>query len=291
MSLKPASRLATNQVGQRPSRLSVFVAAGLGVLLATVWFVVSARAHHQAQVAAVEARLDAAAKLFAIHQGYEARRLGASAEMLAGDQRVRQTVLEAIDEPTLIDTFKDIQQADRNSLHAVLTPEGKVAAVVGANALKGIDLSSTALVRAALANEGAATSRWFIGGNLVEVAAAAVRQGPELKAIVVLGDAVSASTLSTFTAATGASIGLTSEGKVVAAYAALDDSAALASIASSGSSPTHSHREIELSTAMPPAKIVLLAKRQTADPSAPLRWVVLAGALAFAVFAVVRARR
>src|SRR5262245_60643942 len=109
----------------RPKRYSAIelVLAAASIVVATGWFVVAKRAHQGQHLAQATARVEGAARLLAAHEAFEAKRLSGVAEMLAGDQRIRQTVLEALDEPTLVDTFNDMQGVDRNSLHAVLDPK------------------------------------------------------------------------------------------------------------------------------------------------------------------------
>lgn len=284
-----AKQIRTSKFGH-PTNL---VLAAVGVLLATGWFVQGRRTHQAEQLKSANARLESAEKLLSAHQAIQAKHLLGAAEMLAGDQRIRQTVLDSLDEPTLVDTFTDMQTLDRKSLHALLTPKGRVVAVVGAPALKGADLSSSSLVKAVLSSEGGVGSRWFLDGQLTEVAAAAVRQGNQLIAIVVVGDALAAKTLDDYAAAADVAIAFTSEGKVVkAAQGTEDDAKALVAIAAGQAVNTHVSRTIDVSTAMPPVKIVLAAKAGKAeDPEEMLRWVALGAALLFAIIAVARSGR
>lgn len=284
-----AKQIRTTKFG-RPSNL---VLAAVGVLLATGWFVQARRTHQAEQLKGANARLEAAEKLLAAHQALQAKHLLGAVEMLAGDQRIRQTVLDSLDAPTLVDTFTDMQTVDRKSLHALLTPKGQVVAVVGAPSLKGADLSSSSLVKAVLSSEGGVGSRWLLDGQLTEVAGAAVRQGNQLIAIVIVGDGLAAKTLDDYAAAADVAIAFTSEGKVVKAAQGTDDDAkALAAIAAGQRVNTHVHRTVDLSTAMPPVKIVLAAQVAKAEDSEEmLRWVVLVAALLFAILAVARSGR
>lgn len=285
-----SAKLTRTTKVMRPANL---VLAAVGVLVATGWFVHARRTHQLEQLKGAHARLEAAEKLLAAHQALQAKHLLGAVEMLAGDQRIRQTVLDSLDEPTLVDTFTDMQTLDRKSLHALLTPKGRVVAVVGAPGLKGADLSSSSLVKAVLTSEGGVGSRWLLDGQLTDVAGAAVRQGNQLIAIVVVGDALDTNTLNEYAAAAEVSIAFISEGKVLkAAQGPDDDPRTLAAIAAGQGFDTHVHRTVDLSTAMPPAKILLATKAaQAEDPEASLRWVALGAALLFSILAVARGTR
>ncbi|MBX7113564.1 MAG: hypothetical protein K1X64_04450 [Myxococcaceae bacterium] len=284
-----AKQIHTTKLG----RSTNLVLAAVGVLVATGLFMQGRRTHQAEQLKGAMARLDAAEKLLAAHQALQAKHLLGAAEMLAGDQRIRQTVLDSLDEPTLVDTFTDMQTLDRKSLHALLTPKGRVAAVVGGPSLKGADLSSSSLVKAVLTSEGGVGSRWLLDGQLTEVAGAAVRQGNQLIAIVVVGDALDAKTLDGYAAAADVAIAFTSEGKVIkSAQAADDDAKALVALAAGQDVNTHVHRTVDVGTAMPPVKILLAAKvGKTEDPEVTLGWAALGAALLFAVLAVARGSR
>ena len=270
------------------------VFAGIGVLLATAWFVMARHVHVDVDTTQARARVAAAETLFASHERFESTRLQGAVEMLAGDQRIRQIVLDSLDEATLVDSFTDIQALDKNSLHVVLTPSGRVAAVVGAPALKGSDLSSSAVVKAASASDGSsATSRWLLDGKLTHVAAAPIRQGDRLRAILLVGNNLSEEALNDFAAVAGVGIAFVSEGKVVkTAKGSNEDGLALSQIASGHGLSSYIYRSIPLAGVLPSAEMLLAAKTTpTEDPQIALMWVPLLGALLFAVLAVVRSGR
>jgi hypothetical protein len=278
-----------------PSRSNFdIVFAGIGVLLATAWFVMARHVHVDFQTTQAKARVAAAETMLASHQRFEATRLSGAVEMLAGDQRIRQIVLDSLDEATLVDSFTDIQAIDKNSLHAILTPSGRVAAVVGAPALKGSDLSSSALVKAALASDGpSTTARWLLDGKLTEVAAAPLRQGERLRAIVIVGNSLAEEALNDFAAGAGVGIAFVSEGKVVnTTKGSNEDGLALSQIASGRGLSSYIYRSVSLAGVLPSAEILLAAKTTPPeDPQIALMWVPLLGALLLAILAVVRSGR
>ncbi|MBL9037160.1 MAG: hypothetical protein JNG84_01475 [Archangium sp.] len=267
------------------------VVASLGVLLATGWFVASKRAHLETQRERVAKQLVVAEKTIEHHFSGEDQRLLSVARLLSGDQRLRQTVFDAIDEPTLVDSFKDLEPLDGLPIHAALTPEGTVAAVVGAPSLRGVDLSSSAVVRTALQSDTPGTSRWFIDGKLVEVGVAAIRRGTEVKALVLVGAPLSETALKEIATATGVTAALVSEGKVgMSSASTAAETTALAAIAAGAGVDGPPHKVIDVPNTVPATKIVLL--REGADSSDEVwRWVPLGGALLFALLAVARAGR
>lgn len=275
----------------RRSNVDLFLAT-VGVVVAVVWFVGIKRLGNEERTAAAEERLTRGAGLIGHYQALEAKRLVAAAEMLATDQRLRSTLLSGLDEPTLVDSFKDIEALDHNSLHAVLSPSGKVAAVVGDETLRKADLSSSSLVKAAQNSEHGVTSHWLLDGKLVEVAAASSSLGNEVKGIVLVGDTVSDAALSELAAAADITIGVVGEGNVLSSSkVSTADIAALADIVSKGQSSTHLHRTIEVNTALPPAKLVVLTPLPKTTQVDMLQFVPLLGALVFAILAVLRSGR
>ena len=87
--------------------------------------------------------------------------------------------------------------------------------MLGAAKLKGLDLASTAVVKAALAQEGAAVGAWLVDDRVAEVAVSAIRVGERPVALLVIGGPVEDSALASAAAAAGAHLSLWLEDKTV----------------------------------------------------------------------------
>ena len=110
----------------------------------------------------------------------------AEVSVLAEDTRVRAPVMTpTLDEATLRDILQDIMRAGGASMLAVLDVKGKVRAVTGVEGLREVDLGSSPVVKAAL--EKPSTDVWSLPDRALVVGVAAVRSGPDVVALLVMG--------------------------------------------------------------------------------------------------------
>ena len=116
------------------------------------------------------------------------RQLESVARVLVDDARIRTTLATpGIDAATIEDVLTDLQKASGHAAYAVLDARGVVRASVGVDALRQLDLGTSALVKQA--RESTSTSDvWVLGGRPLLLALAPVRLGDELSAFLVVGD-------------------------------------------------------------------------------------------------------
>lgn len=173
---------------RRPHPPVATVAAVVGLVAAAAWFVTG----HQLAKSAAErqraAAVERGANLVTLVRHLAQERVENGARLLAEDTRLRAALASPdIDRTTLLDLLGELHQLDPQQVFAVLTPRGRVRAVLGAPELDGVDLGSSAAVTAALAQPGAALGAWVEGQRILEVAVAAVRVGGVPVGLVLTG--------------------------------------------------------------------------------------------------------
>lgn len=132
--------------------------------------------------------------------------------VIADDARIRTTLATpGMDAATLEDLLTDLRRASGLQLVGVVDAKGVVRAVVGRDALRGVDLSSSSLFTK---RDGVSRSRlWAFDGRLVFVALAPVKLGYD--ELYLLGASeVDARLLEPFEKAFGATAGLVLDGKL-----------------------------------------------------------------------------
>jgi hypothetical protein len=118
--------------------------------------------------------------------GEQRARLLASVRILADDTRIRSTAMTTgFDEGTIRDVLDDLKKTSDVNMLAVLDERGKVRAITGAEGLRQMDLSSSPVIREAL--EHPASYTWTLPDQVVVIGVAAIRVGPRVSALLLMG--------------------------------------------------------------------------------------------------------
>ncbi|HLL55487.1 MAG TPA: cache domain-containing protein, partial [Myxococcaceae bacterium] len=146
-------------------------------------------------------------------------RLRTEAQLMSEDPRLKSTLATpGIDEATIADVLQDLRKQTSAELLAVLTPTARVRAEVGASYLKGLDLSTSSVIRAAQAAGQPAVGTWVAGDQVLDVSAKAIRYDNQLVAYLVVGAPMTEKALQRVSQVTGAGVALIVAGKVTLGY-------------------------------------------------------------------------
>ncbi len=271
--IKP-TQVKPTTVRQPRSRLPA-VAAVVGLLLAVGWAVFSlqmgaAARHEQQQRAQQQAHV-----LVELMRTTVQARAAADAQRLAQDPRLQSTLATAnVDDATILDILQDLQKLNSQALFAVLSPAGRVRVQLGAPKMEGLDLSSSAVVKAALAQESAALGTWMVDDRVEEVAVIGVKAGERVVALLAIGNRLDDASLGTVARAAQVNLALLVDELPVWTSAVMPV----------GTWFQPAVERIEVKGSTPPARFVASAI-PVEDPAAPLVWVVPGLAFVFALLA------
>jgi hypothetical protein len=164
------------------------VAAVVGLVAAAAWFVSARQVANAAALRQQQATVDRGVELVGVLRRLAQERAAASARLLAEDPRLTAALaVPELDRTTLLDLLGDLHQVDEQLVLAVLTPTGRVRAVLGAPELDGVDLGTSAAVKTAASQRRASAGAWLVGGRVAEVAVAAVRVDDATVGLVLAG--------------------------------------------------------------------------------------------------------
>jgi hypothetical protein len=191
--------------------------AAIAVAAAAAWY-----AGARAKLAEGDRRqnslaIDSAGALWTQNREQVQARLRSECRVLSEDPRLKSTVAtRGMDERTLADVLEDLRKLTGSALLAVLTPEGKVQAVIGQGLATGLDLSGTAVVKSAGSTSDAAVGDWLVGDQFLEVSVSALRFGSHLVGYFVVGAPLGVEALGRLAAAGGVPLALIVANRVVA---------------------------------------------------------------------------
>ncbi len=249
-------------------------AAILGLVFALAWFVAVRQLSRSEKAAAQADSLKRAQELIGLLRQSSQERVKGAAQLLAEDPRLKSTLGVAnVDDATILDVMQDVQKLNGLPVYAVLTPAGRVKVVLGAPKLKGLDLSTSAVVKAAQSQEGASTGVWLVDDRVTEVAAAAVRIGDRVVALLVLGNQVS-----------DVAFAKAAEGANVHLALTIDDRLAWSDGTSAATTWSGDVLRIDVKDAVPPAKFMAVP-RDADEATWRLAYLVPLFALLFSVLA------
>jgi hypothetical protein len=259
---------------RRRARLPA-VAAGLGLFLAVAWAALFWQQANEAQKADRARAQQSARTLIELMRVTVQSRAVGDAQMLAQDPRLQSTLaVSNVDDATILDILLDLQKLNAQTLFAVLSPAGRVRVVLGAPRMKGIDLSTSAVVKTALAQETAALGTWMVDDRVEEVAVISVRAGERVVALLAIGSRIDDEALASVARAAGVHLALLVDEQPVWSDAKLPSETWFAS----------GLERIDVKGSVPPAIFVAAAPKKEI-PSAPLVWAVPALALVFSLLA------
>lgn len=192
------------------------IAAAIGFVLAVGWFFAARTMTRTRQHEQQAKALTRAGELIELLRQGAQDRVKGDVQMLAEDPRLKSTLSAAnVDEATILDVLQDLQKLNGQPVFAVLDPDGRVKAVLGAPKLKGLDLSTSSVVKAAAAQEGAAVGVWLVEDRVAEIAVSAVRIGDRVVALLVVGNLVTDAALTKAAQTAGVHLGLMIDDKLI----------------------------------------------------------------------------
>ena len=169
--------------------MSVTVAVALG--LAAVWSVIALRVLSAALAHESADRLAHAAAMFDALQMQTAEDLRVQSRMTATDPRlVAGLAAGGPDSAAVVDLIAEIARRRGSGLVQLLANDGRIAAQAGADALRGLELSSTRPLDRAQRSGEPVSASWVAGDRLVDVGIAPVRAGADPIAYLVLAQEV-----------------------------------------------------------------------------------------------------
>ena len=179
----------------------------LAVGMASVWTVVARDQLKISTVAETSDHLIAARKAFDALRVQTQANLAASCRVLVEDPRLKATLAtEGMDTATVADILQDLAKLRRSGFLLILSPAGRVFAQAGASELEGLDLSASAVVKAARDGEDATVGSWVLAGKVMDLSIKSIRYGESPVAYLVVGQPVDEAMLASVNAQTGVAI-------------------------------------------------------------------------------------
>lgn len=259
---------------QRRRSLFPAIGAAVGLVLATGWFFAVRQATKSERHAAEVQALARSGELIDLLRQSAQERAKGAAQLLAEDPRLKSTLSQqGVDDATMLDILQDVQKLNDQNVYAILSPQGRVMVVLGAPKLKGLDLSTSSIVKAALNQEGAAVGPWMVEDRVAEVAAAAVRIGERVVALIVVGGIVADAAYAKAAQSAGVRLALMVDDRLVWSDAPVSATTWSAEVT-----------RIEVKGSVPPSRF-MAAPIEAEDPLWKLAFAVPVLALVFAVLA------
>jgi hypothetical protein len=203
----------------RPARFwAGIVVVVLSAALAVMWTLIARR---ELAVSVIASRSAHAARVRAMYDTMRAQTLTvlqSQGRLLVEDPRLKATLAtEDMDAATVDDILRDLGALRGHGFFMVLTPEGKVFAESGAKELRGLDLSSSSVVRDAAGSPTGAVGAWAIDGKVIGLSILAIRYGEDLIAYLVVGQALDVSDVQSLAAQCGCEVATSLGTQLIAA--------------------------------------------------------------------------
>jgi len=270
--------------------------AALVAIFGMGWFVAAQRMLGSAGPPLEQRSVDEAAAVLQYHRQLIQAHLRAECQLLSEDPRLKSTLsVPNIDEGTISDVLADLRTQSGLKLIATLTPQARVRAVLGGDQYRGLDLSTSSVVKEAAASEGAVPGTWVAGDRLVDVGVAALRVGDRTVGYLVIGATLEASALERVHAITGGAAAVLIERSVAVAHPPeLAPMFASLSGASGAGAASFGGREYAtkvevLPGIVPPVRLAFAAPRPPGGSLAALVWTPLAASVLAALAIAARA--
>lgn len=305
-SVMPAAGPESDAPPPRAASWVPFVLGVATVVLAAVWFFLHGSALHAGARAEGEAAVSRSQALLDQMSEDVQLRLRTEAQLMSEDPRLKSTLATpGIDEATITDVLQDLKKQTSAELLTVLSPTARVRAQVGAEYLKGLDLSTSSVIRAAQASEQPSVGTWVVAERVLNVSAKAIRVENQVVAFLVVGAPMAEAALKRVYQVTGAGVALLVGERVALGYpsqAAFPTAFAELAKETQGFDTTlvtlggreYVARLSDVQNAVPPARVAVVLPSD--EPLAPfqrvraLAYVPAVVAVLFAVVAIVRGR-
>lgn len=202
------SQMTSQPVPRNDSRswLAVIVIV-LAVGVTSVWTFIGRNQLKTSIAAETSQHLVAARKAFDGLRTQTQANLTAHCRVLVEDPRLKATLAtEGMDAATVADILQDLSKLRRSGFLLVLSPDGRVFAQAGASELEGLDLSASAVVKAARDAEEASVGSWVLAGKVMDLSIKSIRYGESLVAYLAVGQSVDELVLAAVEEQTGISI-------------------------------------------------------------------------------------
>lgn len=205
--------------------------------------------------------------------------------VLAEDPRLKSTLAtEGIDEATIADILDDLNSLRRTGFLLILSPEGKVLGQAGAPELRGLDLSSSSLVKKAQTTSDAIGGAWVIAGKVHDLAVVSVRFDTAIIAYLVVGRTLDAQLLTAVSSSTGVGFAILMGDRVAIAssepllgpvFDAVARGMTARQLESGGQSYLVSLSELEGAAQMRPRLVLVRSMSSTTETFSALTWLLL----------------
>lgn len=180
------------------SKFQPMVLSILAVVLAVAWGVLASTTHDRGLDRLDEQQIERAQETWSIATANALATLSEEVKVLVDDARVREPLATPnMDDATLLDVLEELKASSGASIVGILTPQGTVRVVAGNDSMRGLDLSSSSLMK----QNG--TGTWVFPDRMVGVALAPVRLGETLVAHLMVGRDFAARTLTLVEKSTG----------------------------------------------------------------------------------------
>lgn len=270
--------------------------AALVAIFGVGWFVAAQRVLGSAGPPMEQRSVDEAAAVLQYHRQLIQAHLRAECQLLSEDPRLKSTLsVPNIDEGTISDVLADLRAQSGLKLIATLTPQARVRAVLGGDQYRGLDLSTSSVVKEASASEGAVPGTWVAGDRLVDVGVAALRVGDRTVGYLVIGATLESSALERVHAITGGAAAVLIERSVAVAHPP-DLAPMFASLSGASGAGTASFGGREYATRVevlpgvfPPVRLAFAAPRSPMGSLNALVWAPLAASVLAALAIAARA--
>jgi hypothetical protein len=197
--------------GVTPPRSSVMVVALLVLMVgvAALGAFVAQRQLDNAIAAENRSRLDAAKGVFDLLRARALEDMRGQGRLLVEDPRLKSTLnTEGIDEATVVDILRDLGRLRGQGMLVVLTPQGRVFAEAGAPELRGLDLSTTKVVKDAQQSKDAVKGSWVISNKIFDLSITAIQFESTVISYLVVGQTIDQALLKSIGTATGVGFGI-----------------------------------------------------------------------------------
>lgn len=221
---RPRTATTPIPLTERPQAPRSWVGVLLSVLtvaLAVLWYTVVNASMEAGARAQNEAAVNGADALLGVFAEDVQLRLRTESQLMSEDPRLKSTLATpGIDEATIQDVLTDLRRQTNADFIAVLNPAARVQAEVGAGFLRGLDLSTSSVVKGAQVSADSVGGAWVVADRLVDVSAKAIRFGNQVVAYLMVGAPQTEATLQRVYQVTGSGCALLVGGKVSQAYPA-----------------------------------------------------------------------
>lgn len=176
----------------------------VALLVCAAWSFVAMQRLDAAVAGENRGYLERARGVFELVRAETQSNLRAQSRVLAEDPRLKTTLsTEGMDEATIADILNDLNSLRRAGFILILSPEGKVLAQSGAPELRGLDLSSSSIVKKAQGSADAVVGAWVIAGKVLDLALVAVHYDQNVIAYLVVGRTMDQELLTAVSNSTG----------------------------------------------------------------------------------------